>query len=131
MYAETPARIASRMGWSPASSLNMTTGRGAAAFITASCSSTSRLGDSVSISTTSAGVAQDVVVWRAGLKPRFRLAVDGEVGAVMALLRGESLDQALSLAPQLDFALWLPMAVQSGLLLSVQVLPGGLGSTAA
>jgi hypothetical protein len=78
-----------------------------------------------------AGVAQDVVVWRAGLKPRFRLAVDGEVGAVMALLRGESLDQALSLAPQLDFALWLPMAVQSGLLLSVQVLPGGLGSTAA
>jgi hypothetical protein len=70
-----------------------------------------------------AGVAQDVVVWRAGLKPRFRLAVDGEVGAVMALLRGESLDQALSLAPQLDFALWLPMAVQSGLLVSVQALP--------
>lgn len=78
-----------------------------------------------------AGVAQDVVVWRAGLKPRFRPAVDGEVGAVMALLRGESLDQALFLAPQLDFALWLPMAVQSGLLLSVQALPDARASKPA
>jgi hypothetical protein len=53
------------------------------------------------------------------------------VDAVMALLRGESLDQVLSLAPQLDFALWLPMAVQSGLLVSVQVLTGEQGTTAA
>jgi hypothetical protein len=78
-----------------------------------------------------AGVAQDVVVWRAGLKPRFRLAVGGEVGAVVAFLRGESLDQALSQDPQLDFALWLPLAVQSGLLLSVEVVPGGRATTAA
>ena len=46
-----------------------------------------------------AGLAQEVVVWRAGLKPRFRLALDGEVEALVALLRGESLDQALLLAP--------------------------------
>lgn len=67
------------------------------------------------------GVAQDVVVWRAGLRPRVRLAVDGEADAVMALLRGDSLDQALSIASGIDFAQWLPMAVQSGLLLSARV----------
>ena len=76
-------------------------------------------------------VAQDVVVWRAGLKPRFRLALDGEVQALMALLREESLERALLMAPQLDFALWLPIAVQSGLLMSVQMSPRGRETSVA
>lgn len=66
-------------------------------------------------------VAQDVVVWRAGMRPRVRLVVDGEADAVVALLRGDSLDKALNIAADLDFAQWLPMAVQSGLVLSARV----------
>lgn len=66
-----------------------------------------------------AAVAQDVVVWRCGLRPQVRQAMAGEVDAVQALLDGASLGAALTRAPTLDFAQWLPMAVQTGLVLEV------------
>ncbi|MBI2748186.1 MAG: putative DNA-binding domain-containing protein [Burkholderiales bacterium] len=66
-----------------------------------------------------AGVAQDVLVWRAGLRPAVREAVAGEVDVVQALLDGASLGGALERAPALDFGQWLPMAVQTGLALAV------------
>ncbi len=66
--------------------------------------------------------AQDALVWRAGLRPRVRLVVDGETDVLLPLLRGESLAQALDAAPALDFGQWLPMAVQSGLVLSVRAM---------
>ena len=65
--------------------------------------------------------AQDAVVWRCGLRPSVRLAATGETDLLLPLLRGESLAQALDAAPMLDFSQWLPMAVQSGLLLSVRM----------
>lgn len=65
------------------------------------------------------GEAQDAVVWRAGLRPRARLALAGEVDALPVLLNGGSLAQALDAAPDLDFGQWLPLAVQTGLVLSV------------
>ena len=61
-------------------------------------------------------------MWRAGLRPRVRLVVDGETDVLLPLLRGESLAQALDAAPALDFGQWLPMAVQSGLVLSVSAM---------
>ena len=64
-------------------------------------------------------VAQDAVVWRAGLRPRVREAAPGEVTLLQALLHGQPLGQALDAAPMLDFGLWLPMAVQTGLVLAV------------
>lgn len=67
-----------------------------------------------------AGLAQDAVVWRAGLRPRLRLALAGEADALHALLQGQTLDQALDSASALDFAQWLPMAVQTGLVLAVR-----------
>jgi hypothetical protein len=65
------------------------------------------------------GEAQDAVVWRAGLRPRMRMALTGEVDAVRLLLEGGSLAQALNVAPDLDFGQWLPLAVQTGLVLAV------------
>jgi hypothetical protein len=63
--------------------------------------------------------AQDAVVWRAGLRPRVRLALGGEVDGVQWLMQGKSLAHALDAAPALDFGQWLPLAVQSGLALGV------------
>jgi len=65
------------------------------------------------------GVAQDVLVWRAGWRPEARAAVAGEGDLVEALLEGASLGQALERAPALDFGQWLPLAVQTGLVLTV------------
>ena len=59
------------------------------------------------------------LMWRAGLRPRVRLALDGEHDALQALLQGKSLADVLDTAPALDFGLWLPLAVQSGLVLGV------------
>jgi hypothetical protein len=64
-------------------------------------------------------LAQDAVVWRAGLRPRVREAVPGEEKFLHALLHGKFLGPALDAAPMLDFGAWLPMAVQTGLVLSV------------
>lgn len=65
------------------------------------------------------GEAQDAVVWRAGLRPRVRLALAGEADTLQVLLGGETLAAALDAAPGLDFGQWLPLAVQSGLVLAV------------
>lgn len=67
-----------------------------------------------------ARAAEDAVVWRQGFKPCVRLALAGEAAFLNALLTRRSLGQALDAAPHLDISLWLTMAVQSGLLLSVQ-----------
>ena len=63
------------------------------------------------------GQAQDVLVWRAGLQPQVREALMGEQLFVQALLDERTLEQALDASFQIDFAQWLPMAAQTGLLL--------------
>jgi hypothetical protein len=68
-----------------------------------------------------AGVAQQVVVWREGLQPRVREAMPGEADSLQAMLMKHSLAQSLDAAPALDFSVWLPMAVRTGLVLSAQV----------
>lgn len=65
------------------------------------------------------GEAQDTVVWRAGLRPRVRLALAGEADGLQVLMQGGSLAHALDAAPQLEFGQWLPLAVHSGLVLGV------------
>ena len=65
------------------------------------------------------GEAQDAVVWRAGLRPRVRLALAGECDALQLLMGGGSLARALDAAPELDFGQWLPLAVQTGLVMAV------------
>jgi hypothetical protein len=64
-----------------------------------------------------AGVGQDVVVWRSGLRARAREALAGEYEMLQLLLLGASIASAVDAAADLDFSLWLPMAVQSGLVL--------------
>jgi hypothetical protein len=66
---------------------------------------------------------QDVVVWRSGFQSRLRLAMPGEVELLAALQSGCALAPALTGASDLDFPQWLPMAVQTGLVLGVQQLP--------
>jgi hypothetical protein len=66
-------------------------------------------------------VAQTAVVWREGLRPRLREALPGEASFLHAAKNGEPLEAALNAAPELDFGAWLPMAVQTGLLLGVGV----------
>jgi hypothetical protein len=65
-------------------------------------------------------VAEAAVVWRLGLRPMLRQAVPGEVALLAHIQAGASLSGALDAAPALDFNAWLPMAVQTGLLLGVQ-----------
>lgn len=72
-----------------------------------------------------AGVEEDAVVWRQGFRPVVRVALAGEWAGLSALLRGCSLGQALDAAPELDVSAWLPLAVQSGLLLAVRSGAGG------
>jgi hypothetical protein len=67
------------------------------------------------------GSAQDVVVWRCGLRPTVRLALAGEAAFVARLLNGAALAQALDGAPDLDFGAWLPLAVAGGLALSLRL----------
>ncbi len=66
------------------------------------------------------GVAEDAIVWRMGHQPRVREALKGEADFLTAVLGGCSLGVALLQADELDFNAWLPMAVQTGLLLAVQ-----------
>jgi hypothetical protein len=65
-----------------------------------------------------AGVAQDAVVWRSGLRPCVRLALPGEATLLAVLLQGATLAHALDAAPDLDFGAWLPNAVHSSLVLA-------------
>ena len=62
-------------------------------------------------------VPQEVVVWRAGLQPRLRQALAGEALLLRGLLAGLALEPAVEAAQGLDFSHWLPLAVQSGLVL--------------
>lgn len=64
-------------------------------------------------------VAQDVLVWRDGTVVRLREAVDGEALFLEGLRGGAALTQAMDASPLFDFANWLPMAVQSALVLAV------------
>jgi hypothetical protein len=70
-------------------------------------------------------IAESVVIWREGLRPSLREAAPGEATFLLALLQQQTLDRALDLAPALDFNRWLPLAVQTGLLLGVR--PAALG----
>jgi Putative DNA-binding domain len=80
-----------------------------------------------------AGVPECALVWRDGLRPRVRAALPGEAAFVGAALNGATLADALSAAPDctadasastpFDFAAWLPLAAQSGLLVGVARVP--------
>lgn len=67
------------------------------------------------------GVAQDVLVWRQGLRPQFRQALPGEADLLERLLAGDAMGRALDQAPSLDFAQWFPKAIASQLVLGVFV----------
>jgi hypothetical protein len=66
------------------------------------------------------GVAQDIVLWRAGLQPQLRQALPGERAFLHALQEGLALEPALNTATGLDFSQWLPLAVQTGLVLGAK-----------
>ncbi len=66
------------------------------------------------------GVGEDALVWRRGLQAQVRLALAGEVALVAALGNGHTFGSALAQASAIDIGTWLPMAVQSGLLLGVR-----------
>ena len=61
--------------------------------------------------------AQNTIIWRAGLRPCARLAMAGEADVLCALLADGTLAHALDAGPELDFGQWLPLAVQTGLVL--------------
>lgn len=61
--------------------------------------------------------AQTAVVWREGLRPRVREAMQGEAPFLAASLGGSPLAEALDAAPELDFNAWLAQAWHSKLLL--------------
>lgn len=63
--------------------------------------------------------AQDVVIWRCGYQPKLRLALAGELDVLRALQAGQALEPVLQATPNLDFSQWLPLAVQTGLVLGV------------
>ncbi len=69
-----------------------------------------------------AGVAETAVVWRAGYQPQVRQALPGEADLLAALLDNCSLGDAVQRADSLDFNAWLPMAVQTGLLLAAELI---------
>lgn len=71
-------------------------------------------------------IAQDVVVWRAGLSPLVRVALPGEAILLSALQSGLALEPALQSTADLDFSKWLPMAVQTGLVLGAESLSSRL-----
>lgn len=62
---------------------------------------------------------QDLVVWRSGFRPQVREALAGEYEVIDALSQGTPLAQALEHAPALDFSVWFPMALRSGLVTGV------------
>lgn len=67
-------------------------------------------------------VAETALVWRQGLQPALRQAQPGEAAFMAALQQGQSLQGALSAAPDLDFAAWLAPALHTGLLLGAYPL---------
>ena len=75
-----------------------------------------------------AGVAETAVVWRAGFQPQVREALPGETKLLAALLDNCSLDDAVGSDASLDFNAWLPMAVQTGLLLGAELFHSSAAS---
>jgi hypothetical protein len=67
-----------------------------------------------------ARMAQDLVVWRLGFQPQLRKAQPDELPLLRALQNGVALEPALEAAPGLDFAQWLALAVQTGLVLGAR-----------
>ena len=65
---------------------------------------------------------QDVVVWRAAYQPKVRQALPGERAFLRALCAGRAIEPALESVGELDFPRWLPMAVQTGLVLGASAL---------
>lgn len=72
---------------------------------------------------------QDVVIWRDGLQPRLRLALPGELRLLHAMLSGVALETALDAAIALDFSQWLPLAVESGLVLGAYAISTDVPTT--
>jgi hypothetical protein len=70
-------------------------------------------------------VAETAIVWRQQFQACVREALPGEAGLLQNLTNGESIGQALHHTTALDFNAWLPLAVQSGLLLGVEVATQG------
>lgn len=66
--------------------------------------------------------AQSAVVWREGLRPMVRQALEGEAAFITAVQAGRCLAAALDAAPELEFETWLLPAVRSRLLLGVDYL---------
>lgn len=64
-----------------------------------------------------ATTAETAVVWRHGLRPHVRAALQGEAALLHALQQGQAMAEALASAPAIDVQAWLPMAVQTGLVL--------------
>lgn len=75
-------------------------------------------------------LAQDLVLWRVGYQPRLRQAQPGELLLLRALQGGMGLEQALDAAIGLDFSQWLPLAVQSGLVLGARPCAAWLSESA-
>lgn len=69
-----------------------------------------------------AGQGETALVWREAYRPRVREALAGEATWMTGLLQGRSLGEALDAAPELDFNAWLPMAVQTQLLLGATLI---------
>jgi hypothetical protein len=70
-----------------------------------------------------AGTGESTLVWREAFRPRLREALTGEASLITALQQGLSLGDALDHAPDLDFNAWLPLAVQTQLLLGAALIP--------
>jgi Putative DNA-binding domain len=71
------------------------------------------------------GVAETALVYRQGFRPQVRQALPGEAVFLNKLAAGADLSTALDAtlnADALDFSAWLPLAVQTGLLLGVVLL---------
>ncbi len=66
-----------------------------------------------------AGVAQNMLVWRQGLRSQFRQTMPGEADLLGHLMSGSAMGQALDQSPHLDFAQWFPNAIASQLVLGV------------
>ena len=62
------------------------------------------------------------VVWREGLAPRVRAALEGEARFIGALQERRSLPDALLAAPEIDFAGWLAGAVPAALVIGAEPL---------
>jgi hypothetical protein len=75
------------------------------------------------------GMGETAVLWRQGHKPMLREALAGEFTFLNALQQGIALEKATFNAIDFDFTRWLPLAVSTGLLLSVAPRPSSSSSS--